>query len=157
MEAHEWLKQYKDDRWEVTDDSNSTLTSFLINHPSSELDEKVVRLLNEFDEFINDDFNTAKVLANMFELVPVINSIKDKQIAADALLGNWRDPLAAPELAHFGDEFVQGGKHCVLIIPSALAPAENNWLISPAHPDYSRITVHQLEPLIYDPRMFHKT
>src|SRR5947209_14074952 len=34
MEAHEWLKQYKDDRWEVTDDSNSTLTSFLINHPS---------------------------------------------------------------------------------------------------------------------------
>ena len=157
MEAHEWLKQYKDDRWEVTDDSNSTLTSFLINHPSSELDEKVVRLLNEFDEFINDDFNTAKVLANMFELVPVINSIKDKQIAADALLGNWRDPLAAPELAHFGDEFVQGGKHCVLIIPSALAPAENNWLINPAHSDYSRITVHQLEPLIYDPRMFHKT
>jgi len=156
MEAHEWLKQYKDDRWEVTDDSNSTLTSFLINHPSSELDEKVVRLLNEFDEFINDDFNTAKVLANMFELVPVINSIKDKQIAADALLGNWRDPLAAPELAHFGDEFVQGGKHCVLITPSALAPAENNWLINPAHPDYSRITVHQLEPLIYDPRMFHK-
>jgi cysteinyl-tRNA synthetase len=45
----------------------------------------VVRLVTEFDEFINDDFNTAKVLANMFELVPVINSIKDKQIKPDAL------------------------------------------------------------------------
>ena len=28
------------------------------------------KLIAEFDEFINDDFNTAKVLANMFELVP---------------------------------------------------------------------------------------
>ena len=30
-------------------------------------------------------FNTAKVLGNMFELVPVINSIKDGLIRADAL------------------------------------------------------------------------
>ncbi len=50
-----------------------------------ELDEKVLKLLNEFDEFMNDDLNTAKVLANMFELVPVVNGIKDKHIAADAI------------------------------------------------------------------------
>ncbi len=49
------------------------------------LDEKVQKLIAEFDEFMNDDFNTAKVLAGMFELVPVINGIKDKHIAADAL------------------------------------------------------------------------
>lgn len=49
------------------------------------LDEKVVKLLDELDEFMNDDFNTAKVLANLFEIVPVINGIKDKHIAADAL------------------------------------------------------------------------
>jgi cysteinyl-tRNA synthetase len=50
-----------------------------------ELDKKVKALVNEFDEFINDDFNTAKVLANMFELVPVINSMKDKTIPVAAL------------------------------------------------------------------------
>lgn len=50
-----------------------------------ELDTKVNTLLNEFDENMNDDFNTAKVLANMFELVPVINSIKDGLIATDAI------------------------------------------------------------------------
>ncbi len=50
-----------------------------------ELDEKLVRLINEFDEFMNDDFSTAKVLANMFEIVPVINSIKDKTIPLSAL------------------------------------------------------------------------
>lgn len=49
------------------------------------LDEKVTRLLGEFDEFMNDDFNTARVLANMFELVPVINSMKDKTIPVSAI------------------------------------------------------------------------
>ena len=34
---------------------------------------------------MDDDLNTAKVLANMFELVPTINGIKDKHVAADAL------------------------------------------------------------------------
>jgi cysteinyl-tRNA synthetase len=51
----------------------------------AELDAKVKSQLLELDEFMSDDFNTAKVLANMFELVPVINSIKDKHIAPDAL------------------------------------------------------------------------
>ena len=34
---------------------------------------------------MKDDFSTAKVLANMFELVPVINSMKDKTIPVSAL------------------------------------------------------------------------
>ncbi len=50
-----------------------------------ELDAKINKLVDEFEEFINDDFNTAKVLANMFEIVPVINSIKDKLINPDAI------------------------------------------------------------------------
>ncbi len=47
----------------------------------AELDAKIVKLVNEFEEFMNDDFSTAKVMANMFELAPVINSFKDKSIA----------------------------------------------------------------------------
>ncbi|MGH2563330.1 MAG: cysteine--tRNA ligase, partial [Ginsengibacter sp.] len=50
-----------------------------------ELESRITKLVSEFDEFINDDFNTAKVLANMFELVPVINSIKDKTIPVSAI------------------------------------------------------------------------
>ena len=34
---------------------------------------------------MNDDFNTAKVLANLFEIVPVINSIKDGLIELTAI------------------------------------------------------------------------
>ena len=49
------------------------------------LDEKVRHLLLGLDEFMNDDFNTAKVLANLFELVPVINSLKSGQIKPGAM------------------------------------------------------------------------
>jgi len=49
------------------------------------LNEKVKRLVNEFPVFMNDDFSTAKILANMFELAPVINSMKDRTIPVTAL------------------------------------------------------------------------
>jgi cysteinyl-tRNA synthetase len=49
------------------------------------LDAKVVKLVNEFEEFMDDDLSSAKVLANMFDLAPVINSLKDGLITADAV------------------------------------------------------------------------
>jgi cysteinyl-tRNA synthetase len=49
------------------------------------LDDKVRRQLQSLDDFMNDDFNTAKVLATLFDLVPVINSIKTGHIAPGAL------------------------------------------------------------------------
>lgn len=49
------------------------------------LDEKINKQLNEFEEFMDDDLSTAKVVANMFEIAPVINSIKDGLIAPGAL------------------------------------------------------------------------
>ncbi len=49
------------------------------------LNTQVVQWVNEFDEFMDDDFSTAKILANMFELAPVINAVKDGHIPAGAL------------------------------------------------------------------------
>ena len=42
---------------------------------------------NELELFMDDDMNTAKVVANLFEILPSINSLKDKHIAADAVAG----------------------------------------------------------------------
>jgi cysteinyl-tRNA synthetase len=53
-----------------------------------ELESRTTKLIAEFDEFMNDDFNTAKVMANMFELSSVINSMKDKIIPVTALSKN---------------------------------------------------------------------
>ncbi|MFN2438755.1 MAG: cysteine--tRNA ligase [Chitinophagaceae bacterium] len=71
MDAHEWL--------------TSSRFAVQSSQVDKELNARVIRLVNEFDEFINDDFNTAKVLANVFELVPIINSLKDKNIAPDSI------------------------------------------------------------------------
>jgi cysteinyl-tRNA synthetase len=49
------------------------------------LDDKVRKQLGTLDDFMNDDFNTAKVLATLFDLVPVINSLKTGHIAPGAL------------------------------------------------------------------------
>jgi cysteinyl-tRNA synthetase len=53
-----------------------------------ELEDKIIKLIAELDDFMNDDFNTAKVMANLFELVPVINAIKDGHINAAAISVN---------------------------------------------------------------------
>lgn len=47
--------------------------------------EKTNKLLQELDKYMNDDFNTASVIANLFEVVPTINSIKNKQISEDEI------------------------------------------------------------------------
>ena len=61
----------------------------------AEMDAKIAKLLDEFPEFMNDDFSTAKVLANMFEIAPVINSMKDKTIAVAALSKETFEKLQA--------------------------------------------------------------
>jgi cysteinyl-tRNA synthetase len=73
------------DAHEVLQKMNAADIDFNPQSVDAELDTKLLTLITEFDEFINDDFNTAKVLANMFEIVPVINSIKDKYIAPSAV------------------------------------------------------------------------
>jgi RES domain-containing protein len=77
-----------------------------------------------------------------------------KVIAVDELPSSWRRSPAPPELARMGDEFVAQAEHCVLVVPSALAPHENNWLLNPRHRDFRRVAIHGVEPLRYDRRMF---
>jgi len=57
--------------------------------PAKKLNEELEKTFythcREFDEFMNDDFNTAKVLANMFTLVNHINSLKMGALENDTL------------------------------------------------------------------------
>jgi cysteinyl-tRNA synthetase len=78
-EAFQWLS---DVRWPEESAMPEGGQRSTVNE---ELTAKCLKLLDGFDEFMNDDFSTAKVLANMFELVPVINSMKDKTIPVSAL------------------------------------------------------------------------
>lgn len=145
MEAYEWL--VSDDRWPMTggrEDTDSTKGQSTINDQrSTDIEDKVIKLLDEFDEFINDDFSTAKVLANMFELVPVINSIKDKNIDINSLFESTfkylqskmkvyvEDILGLQSEAVLGGEKLKGAMQ-VLIDLRKQARAKKDWMTSDA-------------------------
>ena len=59
----------------------------LLDNPAgdADLDATCNKWLDEFEEFMDDDFSTPRILANMFEIAPVINSMKDGLIAPTAL------------------------------------------------------------------------
>ena len=52
-----------------------------INLPTNLEEFKLNELSGQFEEFMNDDFSTAKVLANMFNIVPIINALKDGHLS----------------------------------------------------------------------------
>lgn len=73
---------------------------------------------------------------------------------ARKLPSNWRMVPAPPSLAAIGDAFAADRKSAILILPSALAPSEANWLINPLHPEFAEIRVRPAEPFHYDARFF---
>jgi RES domain-containing protein len=84
----------------------------------------------------------------------VPDTISRERAKLGDLPANWRETPAPPELAQIGDDFVEKASTCLLLVPSVLAPHENNWLINPQHPEFKQITLEAVEPLRYDPRMF---
>jgi RES domain-containing protein len=75
-------------------------------------------------------------------------------VAAKQLPANWRRSPAPPSLAAIGDAFAASGRAAILVVPSALAPAESNWLVNPRHPEFAKIRVHPPEKFSYDSRLF---
>ena len=71
--------------WEAYEVLKQLTSAGAAEAKNTELDAQVITWCRECDDFMNDDFNTAKVIANLFELAPVINGIKGGQVQEDAL------------------------------------------------------------------------
>lgn len=69
--------------WEAKEELQKI--SPVTDNSTSDAEQKVVKLLGELEGFMADDFNTAQVLANFFEMVPVINALKNGQLPKDAI------------------------------------------------------------------------
>lgn len=110
-------------------------------------------LLEYFVHLDNDDPPSDLVLA----VAELPDDLSRLRIELTDLPKNWRAPAVPSELAEFGDEFVEQGEQCLLLVPSVLAPSEYNCLINPAHPEFHRIAILESQPVAYDPRMFGKS
>jgi len=53
----------------------------------------------------------------------------------------WRDIGARGTLQAIGAEWARKRSAAVLAVPSAIVPAESNYLLNPLHPDFKRIKV----------------
>jgi len=92
----------------------------------------------------------------MLAAADIPDNVSREQTDASKLPPNWRETPAPLELTRFGDEFLQRGERGLLLVPSALAPSENNWLIIPQHADFRKLAVAETQRLSYDSRLFHR-
>lgn len=84
----------------------------------------------------------------------VPDSVSRYSLSPEQIPRDWRKTPGPPELVEIGDSFVRDARAAILIVPSALAPSDSNWLINPLHPKSSRIHAYPPEPFEYDQRFF---
>jgi RES domain-containing protein len=81
------------------------------------------------------------------------NSVKIDRVTVAELPDDWRDLAAREHLRMLGGKWIASGASAVLAVPSAVVPAETNYLLNPRHPSFSKIKVGTPQTVLTDPRL----
>jgi RES domain-containing protein len=93
-------------------------------------------------------------LLSSFVLIPC--DFDERLVTAvthDRLPAQWRRDPPPPELAQIGDAWVKAAQSAVLAVPSAIIEEETNFLLNPAHPDFSKIRIGEPQDFEFDQRL----
>ena len=71
----------------------------------------------------------------------------------DELPGNWQKDPSPRANKKIGDAWVESQESVILRVPSAIIPTEKNYLVNPAHPDFSKLKIGEPVELEFDPRL----
>ncbi|ADB38048.1 RES family NAD+ phosphorylase [Spirosoma linguale] len=74
-------------------------------------------------------------------------------VDTERLPANWSDYWQYSVCQQIGGEWLENRRSAVLRVPSAIIPDEWNYLLNPAHPDFSGISLVRTEPFSFDPRL----
>ncbi len=74
-------------------------------------------------------------------------------LKASALPRNWDDSPLPQDVMDIGDRWVNEARSAVLRVPSAIIPAEHNYLLNPKHRDFAKVTIVPPKPFKLDPRL----
>jgi RES domain-containing protein len=69
------------------------------------------------------------------------------------LADDWRTTPEPNSTRDVGTKWVTEGRSAVLAVPSVVVPSEFNYLLNPAHPDFSKIKIGNPKPIDWDPRL----
>lgn len=86
--------------------------------------------------------------------VDISEDVQIETLDLTQLPSNWRNIPAPTVLATIGDEWFDLGTATLLVVPSAIIPQENNYLLNPLHNDFAKMQIYLPEPFGFDPRMW---
>ncbi|GAB6039511.1 RES family NAD+ phosphorylase [Endothiovibrio diazotrophicus] len=90
-----------------------------------------------------------------YTLIPatIPADLRIDHLPAEELPPHWRTPGVRDDLQALGTTWAKKGTAAVLTVPSAVLPAEHNYLLNPQHPDFTRIEIGEAEELVTDLRL----
>jgi RES domain-containing protein len=81
------------------------------------------------------------------------DTVRVEQVTLTSLPHNWMTSAHSETLRTIGRTWITRGKSAVLAAPSAVMPAETNYLLNPLHPDFAHIQIGQARKLQTDLRL----
>lgn len=76
-----------------------------------------------------------------------------EQLSAKKLPVDWRASPPGPATMQLGDQWVADARSAVLAVPSAIVPAERNFLLNPGHPKFGQLRLHRPVEFAFDHRL----
>lgn len=82
--------------------------------------------------------------------------VKIERVALEILPADWRELAARERLQVIGTAWAKQLSSAVLAVPSAVIPAESNYLLNPLHPAFAKIEFGEPQTFITDLRLIKK-
>ena len=95
----------------------------------------------------------ASILSSYSLISAGFDDVLVERLDRSMLPDGWRSYPAPSELQRIGDEWVRRQRSAVLEVPSVIVERESNYLLNPAHPDFSSVVIGGPEPFTFDERL----
>ena len=86
--------------------------------------------------------------------IDIPDNVSIKIVDIKTLPTNWSEDTQISQTRKTGDDFITSNSACILKVPSAIVPSDHNYLINPAHPDFSKIKTVSVDDFPFDKRLF---
>lgn len=82
------------------------------------------------------------------------DNIKMSEIKINDLPKHWDEIPHNDITQKLGDEFIDRNEFLALKVPSVIVKGDFNFLINPLHKDFDKVKIKNIEPFLFDNRLF---
>lgn len=111
------------------------------------------RALAVLEMLVNADWEELMTASFVFLPAVVPDGLVKAVEEAGPLPAGWSRHPAPPAAAKLGAAWLAGESSVALSVPSAVLPAERNFLLNPRHPRFAAVEMHGVEPFQFDLRL----